>query len=291
MTLHRVPALIGSAALLLAALSYPALAADAIELELLAGGLDRPLGLIDAGDGSGRLFIVEQVGSIRIHDNGEVLSTPFLDLSSRVSCCNERGLLGLAFHPDYAQNDFFFVNYTDASGRTVVSRFSVSGDPNRADAGSEVEVLSFDQPFSNHNGGHLAFGPDGYLYIATGDGGSGGDPQNNGQQLDTLLGKILRVDVDGLPLAIPPDNPFVGDTTARDEIWAYGLRNPWRFSFDRRTGDLFIADVGQDRREEIDLQPSGSPGGQNYGWRRMEGSICFQPASGCTDGSLVLPIL
>ena len=278
-------------ALLLLAGGHAAQADEPLELELLAEGLSQPLGLTHAGDGSGRLFILEQAGRILIHDGTGVLATPFLDLSSRVGCCGERGLLGLAFHPDYAANGFLFVDYTDSSGRTIISRFAVSADPNRADASSETEVLSFAQPFANHNGGQLAFGPDGYLYIGSGDGGGGGDQQNNGQQLDTLLGKILRIDVDGLPLAIPPDNPFVGDPAARDEIWAYGLRNPWRFSFDRHTGDLFIADVGQERREEVDFQGAGSPGGENYGWRRMEGSLCFQPSSGCNDGSLVLPIL
>ncbi|MFQ5527607.1 MAG: PQQ-dependent sugar dehydrogenase, partial [Thermoanaerobaculia bacterium] len=267
------------------------LAQPGIELVEVAAGFDRPLGLVPPGDGSGRLFVVEQGGRIKILDRGTELAEPFLDLSGSVSCCDERGLLGLAFHPDYASDGLFFVNYTDLAGDTVVSRFSVSSaDANRADTGSETGILSFDQPFGNHNGGHLAFGPDGYLYVSSGDGGSGGDPQNNGQSLDTLLGKILRVDVDGSPVAIPPDNPFVNDPNARPEIWAYGLRNPWRFSFDRDTGDLFIGDVGQNAREEIDLQPGSSPGGENYGWRRMEGSRCFNPSSGCDNGELVLPI-
>ncbi|MEE8278540.1 MAG: PQQ-dependent sugar dehydrogenase, partial [Thermoanaerobaculia bacterium] len=277
--------------LLLVVAGATAHAAEPIELTLVAEGLTQPLALVHAGDGSRRLFIVEQGGRILIHDGTGLLPDPFLDISSRVNCCGERGLLGLAFHPDYASNGFFFVNYTESSGDTVISRFSVSGDPNRADGSSETEVLSFAQPFANHNGGQLAFGPDGHLYIASGDGGSGGDPRNNGQQLDTLLGKILRIDVDELPFGIPPDNPFVDNPSARAEIWAFGLRNPWRFSFDRSTGDLFIADVGQDRREEVDFQPAGSPGGENYGWRRMEGSLCFNPSGGCNDGSLVLPIL
>ena len=269
----------------------PAGAADAIELERVINGLTQPLLVTHAADGSDRLFVVEQGGRILIHDGSRLLDQPFLDISSEISSGGERGLLGLAFHPDYESNGFFFVNYTDRRGDTVVSRFSISGDPNRADASSEVEVLSFNQPQSNHNGGHLAFGPDGYLYIASGDGGGSGDPQNNGQDQNTLLGKLLRIDVNGLPFAIPPSNPFVGRGNARSEIWAYGLRNPWRFSFDRRTGDLFIGDVGQNREEEIDFQPAASSGGENYGWRRKEGSTCFQPASGCNDPSFTDPIL
>ncbi len=265
---------------------------EALALELVAGGLERPLGLAHAGDGSGRLFVVLQDGRVLIHDGGGLLAEPFLDLSSRVSCCGERGLLGLAFHPDYAANGLFYVSYTAGNGDSVISRLSVSGDPDRADAGSEEELLRFAQPFGNHNGGHLAFGPDGFLYVASGDGGSGGDPQNNGQSLDTLLGKLLRIDVDGgFPYAVPPDNPFTGVAGARGEIWAYGLRNPWRFSFDRATGDLYVADVGQARREEVDFEPAGGDGGRNYGWRRMEGSACFDPATGCDDGTLTLPVV
>lgn len=267
-------------------------AQGSLVIEEVAAGFNSPLGLVSAGDGTGRLFVLEQGGRVLVLEDSAVLSEPFLDLSGAVSCCDERGLLGLAFHPDYETNGFFFVNYTDRNGDTVVSRFAVSNtDSNRADSGSETEVLSFDQPFSNHNGGHLAFGPDGYLYISSGDGGSGGDPQNNAQDLGNLLGKILRVDVDGLPVASPPDNPFVGDPDAMAEIWAYGLRNPWRFSFDRETGDLFIGDVGQSSREEIDFQLASSSGGENYGWRLMEGSECFRGSTGCNDGSLVLPIL
>ncbi len=268
-----------------------AIAADPIELERLDGSYSLPLLVTHAGDASGRLFVVEQRGRILIIDRGRLLQTPFLDLTGRVGSGNEQGLLGLAFHPDFEANGLFFVNYTDNRGDTMVSRFAASADPNRADDSSEVEVLSYDQPFSNHNGGHLAFGPDGYLYISSGDGGSGGDPRNNAQDLDSLLGKILRIDVDGLPLAIPPDNPFVGDSSARDEIWAFGLRNPWRFSFDSRTGDLYIGDVGQNRVEEIDFQPGSSPGGENYGWRRKEGNSCFNPSSGCDRPGLVDPIL
>jgi hypothetical protein len=277
---------------LLAACSSTAHSQDTVELDLVAGGLNRPLGLVDAEDGSARLFVIEQGGRVRVILDGAVLAQPFLDLSNAVSCCGERGLLGLAFHPSYATNGFFFVNYTADNGDTVVSRFTVSaGDLNHADPDSEIEILRLDQPFSNHNGGHLAFGPDGYLYVATGDGGSGGDPQNNGQDLGTLLGKILRLDVDDGSAAIPPDNPFVSTPNARGEIWAYGLRNPWRFSFDRKTGDLFIGDVGQNQIEEIDFQPAASDGGEHYGWRLKEGSRCFSPSSGCDDGSLTDPIL
>lgn len=269
----------------------PAEAVDSIDLERIISGLSAPLLVTHAGDGSNRLFVVEQGGRVLIFEGGRLLGPAFLDLSSEIGSGGEQGLLGLAFHPEFAENGFFFVNYTDRRGDTVVSRFSVSGDPNRADGGSEVEVLSFRQPFSNHNGGHLAFGPDNYLYIASGDGGGGGDPQNNGQDLGNLLGKILRIDVDGLPLAIPPSNPFVGRSGARDEIWVYGLRNPWRFSFDRDTGDIFIGDVGQSREEEIDFQPAASAGGENYGWKRKEGSLCFEPVSGCDDPSFSEPIL
>ncbi|MDH3744980.1 MAG: PQQ-dependent sugar dehydrogenase [Acidobacteriota bacterium] len=262
-----------------------------IELLEIASRLSRPIALTHAGDGSGRLFIALQDGRIVIHDGARVQSTPFLDISSAVACCGEQGLLGLAFHPQFEDNGLFFVNYTDTGGDTRISRFSVGTDPDAADPESETEVLFFRQPFGNHNGGALEFGPDGYLYIASGDGGSGGDPQDNAQSLDTRLGKILRIDVGGSPFGIPPDNPFVGTPGALDEIWAYGLRNPWRISFDRLTGDLFIGDVGQGEREEIDLQLAASQGGENYGWRRMEGSACFNPSTSCNTGELVLPIL
>lgn len=267
-------------------------AGQAIALEPIASGLPDPVGVVHAGDGSGRLFIVLQEGLIAIHDGIQVLPTPFLDVRPLVFCCDESGLLGLAFHPDYANNGLFYIHYTDNSGDMVLSRYQVSADPDLADPASASIVLTVAQPFANHNGGQIAFGPDGFLYIGLGDGGSGGDPDNRAQDLSELLGKLLRIDVDGgVPYAIPPDNPFVGVAGARPEIWAYGLRNPWRFSFDRRTGDLFIGDVGQSDREEINVQPAGSPGGENYGWRLMEGSLCFDPPVDCNDGSLVLPIL
>lgn len=244
-------------------------------LAQVAGGLQEPVFLTHAGDGSGRLFIVEQPGVIRILQDGALSPEPFLDITERVNDrSNEQGLLGLAFHPQYAANGWFFVNYTDAGGDTVIARFQVSSDPDRADPASETVLLTVDQPYPNHNGGDLAFGPDGYLYIGLGDGGSANDPQDNAQNLESLLGKLLRIDVNapGATYAIPPDNPFAGRPDARPEIWAWGLRNPWRFSFDRATGDLYIADVGQGQIEEVNFQPAGSPGGENYGWRPLEGT-------------------
>ena len=214
------------------------------------------------------MFVVEKPGHIRIISNRLVLPEAFLDIQDRLGDAGlEQGLLGLAFHPNYISTGTFFVNYTDLSGNTVISRFQVSAvDPNRADPASELILLRDDQPFPNHNGGGLAFGPDGYLTIGLGDGGSGGDPFGNGQNLQTLLGKLLRIDVDhGNPYAIPPDNPFTGGG-GLPEIWAYGLRNPWRFSFDRLTGDLYIGDVGQGTWEELDFVPVGMPGGMNFGW-------------------------
>ncbi len=258
-----------------------------IDLEQFASGLSSPIGLTNAGDD--RLFVIEQDGKIRIIDeNGQVLSTPFLDIDSRVnSAANERGLLGLAFHPNYAENGYFYVNYSDNNGNTRLSRFQVSADdPNVADPDSEVILLTETQPYSNHNGGHVAFGPDGYLYTGLGDGGSGGDPGNRSQNRQTFLGKMLRIDVDnGDPYAIPPDNPFAEDDFTLDEIWALGLRNPWRFSFDRETGDLWIGDVGQNDWEEIDFQPANSTGGENYGWRCYEGNVAYNlsQCGGITD--------
>ena len=251
-------------------------------------GLESPLGIANAGDGSGRLFILEQPGRIRIYQDGVLIPEPFLDISAQVDCCGERGLLGLAFHPRYPANGYFYVNYTtQLAGQltSVIARFQVSGDPQRADPSSEEQLLRLPQPYANHNGGGLAFGPDGYLYIALGDGGSGGDPQGNAQNLNTLLGKLLRIDVDGAdPYAIPPGNPFASGG-GRPEIWAYGLRNPWRFSFDRLTGDLYIADVGQAAWEEVNYLPAGSPGGVNFGWDYFEG---LHPFEGDPPAGLVL---
>ena len=253
----------------------------------------QPLYLTDAGDGTNRLFVVEQGGTIRVFDNDASTASmsTFLDISGRISSGGERGLLGLAFHPNYENNGYFYVNYTDGSGDTIISRFEVSGtDPDQADPNSETLILQYDQPYSNHNGGHIAFGPDGYLYIASGDGGSGGDPENNGQDPSTLLGNILRIDVDGSQngnnYAIPGNNPFVGNNQGyREEVYAYGLRNPWRFSFDSNDGRLFAADVGQNQYEEIDLIESGN----NYGWNIMEGAHCYN-SSNCDQTGLTLPI-
>jgi len=266
-----------------------------LELQPVVGGLTRPLGVVDAGDGSGRLFVVQQTGEVLIFNGTSLQATPFLDVSGDVACCGEQGLLGLAVHPDYAANGRFFVDYTDTNGDTRVVEYQVSADPDIADPASARVLLTVDQPYTNHNGGNLQFGLDGYLYVGLGDGGGGGDPEENGQDPTTLLGSILRIDVDAsdppLEYAIPSDNPFVGNPSGRDEIWVYGLRNPWRFSFDRLTGDLFIGDVGQGRLEEIDLQPASSPGGENFGWDVMEGSLCYEPSSGCDTTGLVLPIL
>jgi glucose/arabinose dehydrogenase len=261
----------------------------AIQLEPLADGFTRPVYVTHAGDGSGRLFVLEQPGRIAIVRAGEVVQQPFLDITNRVgSRGNEQGLLGLAFHPQYAENGLFFINYTNLSGDTVVSRFQASDDT--ADPNSELILLQIDQPYPNHNGGQVAFGPDGYLYIGTGDGGSAGDPLGAGQRLDTLLGKILRIDVNqGSPYAIPPDNPWASGEGGLPEIWAYGLRNPWRFSFDRSTGDLYIGDVGQNRLEEISFQRAGTPGGLNFGWNVAEGSDCFR-AQECDTEGMVPPI-
>jgi glucose/arabinose dehydrogenase len=236
------------------------------------------------------LYFAQQDGIVRIFRNGALVTQPFLDIRSKTRGGGERGLLGLAFPPAFAQKQRFYVNYTDLNGDTVIAQYRLSANPDIADAASETVLLKITQPFANHNGGQLRFGPDGYLYIGMGDGGSGGDPMNNGQSLGTLLGKILRLDVESAPgrVQIPPDNPFVNRAGARPEIWAYGLRNPWRFTFDRATRDLWIADVGQNTYEEIDFQPAGSRGGENYGWNLMEGLHCFLGA--CSTAGLTLPV-
>lgn len=258
----------------------------------IAGGFKRPVGISHAGDGSSRLFVTEQGGCIYIIKNGKPLTEAFLDVQSKLSQGGERGLLGLAFHPDYQSNGRFFINYTNKQGNTVIAEYRVSGNPDKANAQSEKILLSFEQPFGNHNGGHLAFSPkDRYLYIATGDGGDGGDPRGYGQALYSPLGKLLRIDVDSAsPYAIPSDNPWANSPDAVKEIWAYGLRNPWRFSFDRVTGDLYIGDVGQNAYEEINFQTADSKGGENYGWNIMEASHCFKPRNDCSTENLVLPI-
>jgi glucose/arabinose dehydrogenase len=299
----------------------PSAAAAAIALQPVASGFERPIHITHAGDGSGRLFVVEQAGIIHIlAADGTRLAAPFLDISDRVRSPasgggNEEGLLSVAFPPDYAASGLFYVYYTTADGNNRVARFGVTADANVADASREELILLLEHPGpSNHNGGQLAFGADGYLYIGTGDGGGGGDPRGNGQNRATLLGKLLRIDVSqptaspgdhqtylpciakeestptsSAPYRIPPDNPFVNDPNARPEIWAYGLRNPWRFTFDRQTADLWIADVGQGQYEEIDWQPASSSGGENYGWNVMEGSHCYNAAT-CEQNGLVLPV-
>ena len=266
-----------------------------LELEPIVGGLEAPLFVTGAGDGSGRLFVVEQPGRIRIVRDGQLVERPFLDITDRVSCCGERGLLGLAFPPGVATR--FFVDYTDRDGNTVISGFQISDDPDIAAPATERVVLKILQPYANHNGGMIAFGPDGDLYIGMGDGGSGGDPKGNGQDLAVRLGKLLRIDVTGSetlgdPYAVPPDNPYVEVADAADEIWASGLRNPWRFSFDRATGDLWIGDVGQNAWEEIDRAGAvdGRGRGANYGWNPMEGRHCYPSGQPCELPGLTLPI-
>ena len=252
--------------------------------EQIASGLASPVAVTHAGDD--RLFVTLQGGQIVIVRGGAVLPVPFLDIDPLVGSGGERGLLSVAFHPRYALNGFFFVNYTDNEGDTVIARYSVSANPDRADAQSGRVLLRIEQPFPNHNGGQLQFGPDGCLYIGMGDGGAGFDPQCLAQDDSSLLGKMLRLDVDrnvNTPPhhAIPGDNPFVGPGAPRDEIWSKGWRNPWRFSFDRLTGDLFVGDVGQNQREEISRERAGDAGGDNYGWKVWEGDLCLDDTSGC----------
>ena len=273
-----------------------------ITFQEIAGGLNNPVLITNAGDGSGRIFVLERAGKIRIIKNGVLLTTPYLDIQSNVkSTGGEQGLLALAFHPSYETNGKFYVVYTaprtgDTEGSNLVlERFSVSsGDPDQATLTGRSVLLTIGHPtYGNHNGGTLAFGHDGYLYWSTGDGGDAGDPNNNAQNLHRRLGKILRIDVNsGVPYAIPPGNPFYSSTdpSIKKEIWAYGLRNPWRLSFDRVTHSFYIADVGQSQREEINFQPANSPGGVNYGWRVMEGSLCYNPSSGCNTSGKTLPV-
>jgi len=259
----------------------------AIELTpIVTDGLRNPLYVTHAGDGSGRLFVVEQPGRVRIVENGRLLETPFLEISSRVRSGGEQGLLGLAFHPDYRRNGRFIINYNrDSDGATVLAEYRVSDNPKLAGQDEKL-LMVVPQPYANHNGGMVGFGPDGFLYIARGDGGAGGDPGNRAQNRQELLGKILRIDVDqGTPYAIPADNPFAAGG-GRPEVFAYGLRNPWRFSFDRKTGELWAGDVGQDDWEEIDVVRQGA----NYGWRVMEGNHCFSPSVGCLTTGLAPPV-
>jgi len=252
---------------------------------------NRPLDLQSPMDGTGRIFVAEQGGFIKVFENSETVSeaTNFLDISSRTVSTSELGLLGFAFHPDYTNNGFVFVTYTPREDVSVISRFKVSDtDANQIDVSSETILLQIEQPFTNHNGGQLAFGPDGYLYIASGDGGGSGDPEGNAQNLGTLRGKILRIDVDaqenGVNYAIPSDNPFVNEEGARKEIFAYGLRNPWRFSFDNQTNTIWAGDVGQGELEEINLIEKGG----NYGWNILEGTSCYS-SQDCDGAGTIAP--
>ncbi|MDQ6796000.1 MAG: PQQ-dependent sugar dehydrogenase [Chloroflexota bacterium] len=266
-----------------------------VTLEHVATIAGAPLSVTAAPGDTARVFVTDKRGRVWIVRDGKPSTTPFLDISARVSGGSEQGLLGFALHPGYLGDPRFVVDYTNPAGDTVVSEWRVSsGNPDRADAGSERILLTVKQPFANHNGGAVVFGPDGLLYISLGDGGSGGDPQGNGQRLDTLLAKLLRIAVDtttaGKPYGIPAGNPFVGTSGARPEIYLTGLRNPWRMSFDRGSGDLWIGDVGQDRFEEIDVVRAGSAGGQNFGWNRMEGNHCYPSGASCDKSGLSPPV-
>jgi glucose/arabinose dehydrogenase len=263
-----------------------------VHLEQVATGLNFPVLVTAAPGDNRRLFIVEKGGTVRILKDGVLLPSPFIDLSSRVTTGSEQGLLGMAFHPTDGRVVLSFtVPGPTGGGRSQISTFTTGPNPDVLDPASEQLVLVVDQPFTNHNGGHVAFGPDGYLYAGFGDGGSGGDPQGHGQNRNDLLGSLLRLDLDhGLPYTVPASNPFVGQANMRGELWNWGLRNPWRFSFDRANGNLYIADVGQDTWEEVDVQPAGSAGGENYGWNTMEGSHCFG-SSTCPRTGLLLPVI
>jgi cysteine-rich repeat protein len=262
----------------------PTTAGTALDSELVLGGLTRPILVLAAPLDPNRLFIVLQDGFVRILKNGVLLPTEFIDVEDDVSCtgsCGEQGLLGMAFAPDYDTSGVFYLSFTNNAGDNEVRRYTVSGNPDVANTTS-TPVIVIDDFAGNHNGGHIAFGPDGYLYYGMGDGGGGGDPQENGQDLAELLGKMMRIDVSTPPYAIPPTNPFAGSPSAADEIWAYGLRNPWRWSFDRANGDLYIADVGQNNWEEVNYQPGSSTGGENYGWDVFEANACFEPTPPAT---------
>jgi glucose/arabinose dehydrogenase len=270
----------------------PSPAPGTLKLTPIAAGLDAPL-FVTAPPADPRLFVVEQGGRIRLIKGGTLQSTPFLDISGTVASGGERGLLGLAFHPMYATNGRFFVYYTAPSGDVTLAEYHVSADPDVADPSGTVLLTIPHRDYANHNGGMLAFGPDGKLYMGTGDGGGGGDPLGNAQRISVLLGKILRLDVDGgAPYAVPTDNPFAGSSAGRGEIWSYGLRNPWRFSFDRQSGDLYIGDVGQDLHEEVDVATaaSGRGKGLNFGWNLMEGLSCYRDDA-CDKSGLTLPVL
>jgi len=264
-----------------------------ITLTQYLSGLSQPVDIVHAGDASGRLFIVERVGRIRIVKNRSLLPAPFLDIGGKISTAGEQGLLGVAFPPGYTAKGYFYVSYTDKAGATVVARYFTTADPDVADPGSEQILLTAPHPTANHYAGHIAFSPsDGHLYVAVGDGGYANDPYGYGQNTNTLLGKILRIDAESgvQPYAIPATNPYAQTAGYRPEIWALGLRNPWRFAFDRATADLYIADVGQALWEEVDCQPAASPGGENYGWNIMEGMHCFKSET-CDPTGLTLPVV
>jgi len=261
----------------------------------ITSGLSAPVDIANAGDGTNRLFIVQQNGVIRIHDGTSLLPTPFLNISTIITTGGERGLLSLAFHPDYENNRYFFVYYTNLSGDITIARYQADVvNPNTADPLSGVVLMNIPKPFSNHNGGDLNFGPDGYLYFGTGDGGSGGDPFNFSQTGTSLLGKMIRIDVSNFSTppyyTIPPDNPYVSDPNVDDHIWALGLRNPWRWSFDRSTGNMWIADVGQSALEEINFRTAGATGGINYGWRCYEGNQAYNTTGCLPQSNLIQPI-
>jgi glucose/arabinose dehydrogenase len=260
-----------------------------LKLQEVASGLNNPV-YVTSPPGDARLFIVDLIGRIRIVENGQLLATPFLDIVSRVASGGERGMLSVAFHPQYRTNGFFYVYFTGNNGEIRIERFSVSANANQANAASAKVILTVAHPRANHNGGLAMFGPDGMLYLGLGDGGGGGDPDHNGQNQTTLLGKLLRINVDsGDPYAIPSGNPFVGRNDARQEIWAMGLRNPWRYAFDRSTGRLYVADVGQDAIEEVNVV-TATRAGVNYGWNVLEGSSCYN-ASTCNKSGFEIPVL
>lgn len=283
-----------NAAPLTTAASGPDAPGDTIVLTRIASGLSRPVDVTFAPEDRSRIFIVEKPGRIRVILNGALLATPFLDITALVNDGgNEQGLLGMAFAPDYQESGVFYVNYTGGSGAgyTVVARYQVTADPNVANPGSAQIVLTLTQPYTNHNGGQIKFGADGYLYIGFGDGGSSNDPQNSGQRMDTWLGKLLRIDVStSSTYTVPPDNPFVGVSSALPEIWDLGLRNPWRWSFDRLTDDLWIGDVGQNTWEEVNLEPAGGSGGYNYGWKCREGAHNFVWSAQCDGVTFTDPV-
>ncbi len=262
--------------------------------ELVSDGFKKPVFVISYPTDASILYVVEQAGKVIVLDSGQKKSKPFFNINKRVvnpfRPGDERGLLGFAFHPDHENNKKFYINYIDNDGRTIVSEF-IAQSKYKADHNSERILLRLEQPYGNHNGGHIEFGNDGYLYIAIGDGGAAGDPLDSGQDLTSLFGKVIRIDINGSPYSIPKSNPFYGIKNAREEIWAWGLRNVWRFSFDKKTGDIYYGDVGQNKWEEVNFEPASSSGGNNYGWRQMEASYCFEPKENCKRDGMVLPII